>query len=141
MPYCSGGNASLSTSNTELLSACCSRSLCSRSRCCFACAFKTACCARWCGENPLVGNCCWNLFLMIWWWFVGEMSSRDLFDKLSCSSLSSDSEISSELILDLRNPSMLPCITVDVCITLGSVLWMTPRWISRVSHDILIQLR
>lgn len=151
-PYWSGGKVSLlsmsSTPELQLFSDCCSRSLCSLSRCncCFACCLLMACCALWCGENTFVcvttGTTGWaNLFFvttLMWWWFVGEISSRDLFDKLSCSSLSSDSDMSSELMLDRRKPS---CITFGG-ITFGStVAQMIPRFISLGSHVILIQLR
>lgn len=151
--YWSGGNVSLlsisSALDELLLNDCCSRSLCcSLSRCCFACCLFIACCARWCGENTFVcvttgtiGNLFFATFIM-WWWFVGDISSLDLFDKLSCSSLSSDSEMSSELILDRLNtcPSILTCMMLVGGITFGSIA-MSPRLISLGSQVILIQLR
>lgn len=142
--YWSGGNVSLlSISRTLellLLSDCFSRSLCSLSRCCFSC-----CWALECGETPFVcGTIGWlNLFFGIswWWWFVMEISSRDLFDKWSCSSLSSDSEISSELMLERRKP-WLSTLTLAGCITFGlGVVMMIPRPMILGSQEIFIQLR
>lgn len=153
--YWSGGNVSLLSINiTEellLLSDCCSRSRCSLSLCCLACCLLIACCARCDGDNTFVcdttGTWGWtNLFFIICWWFVGDISSRDLFERLSCSSLSSDSEISSELILDRLKPwlSLLNCIEIilDDCIMFGSVVvMMIPRFNILGSQETFIQFR